>query len=1175
MTLFAQWKSHTYTIRYDANGGAGTVEEQRNIAYDANVTLADGGFEREGHTLKSWNTKADGSGRSFGLGEVTSMVGGQSREGETVTLYAQWAKAPTIHRVKAVQEEAKRFLIYTYVTEDGSGIDRVQFPTWSSEGGQDDIQQDWQTSAAARGEQGDWTIGHEKYNWRYEVRPEDHKGGLGSYNTVVHAYGRNGEVATKSLSYGFAFTISYQLDGGLVEGNPEGYSPEQDDFTLINPTRRGHTFLGWTGSNGDVPSREVTIKKGTTGDLRYRARWAVNDYTLRFDANGGAGAPEDFGFAYGTRPNITDAKPTRAGYDFVEWNTRPDGSGASLEAGGTIPNEWRDMTVYAQWEAHSATVTYEANCESWKGRLPSPAETHVGEATRIADATLARLGATMTGWNTRADGRGRSYRPGASVTWDTDEDVTLYAQWRGERCVIRYDANGGVGRTADTWYDGLGKATVSGCGFSDPERSFIEWNTRPDGSGTSYRAGETVDVQMLGATTVTLFARWSAGSPTLRFDGNYGYTPSSTRIAAGRAVGPLPDSYRAGYAFLGWYEGETRYDASTIMPNRDVTLKARWEYDSRGLPDHLVNSDMSYMPPAGEVGYLQPSTGQWMNIGEYLENRWAGRPWPGVWRDVTGWVHENNESMRRFGWLSYSKDTTEEMDNGGRAQIVQPCGVRVSKSGWGLELNAHTVGAVYQDIRTIPGAIYRVKLSHESTNAGVDPKAPMDSMVVLIGPHADIDCEQLTLDEIRARGMQPIRMTRTKSTLSEADARRYYSSYPLRNTNVIDPTDWGQVGWSGTTITSPGIGAGGDSYEGWYRIPEGQDVTRFTFKSLSFYPKVENGNKIADISFERWFPLRYDANGGWERPGQSLPRASWDEVSQTAKLYYEEGTSAHLDADGGRILQKSEGGRELTFLGWSTERLDTVRTKAEYDYAKSKITDSRRIVGSEDNVVYAVWARQPEVRFHTQTPDVPDPATQTLSQVFLPSGAKAGRATDPGWDTSRPFAGRAGWYFGGWFTDPGCTSAFDFSSDIWQDTDLYAKWYRVMYVRFNYSADSYIQRDTDQRELGIEDAKGKEIRLPDDLAVREGARTLLPTMPMAYGSYSRIVDSGVTQDYDVALTPIGWSWNPEHATDPFGNDLVNERQRLQAPWYDDVGSPYVDVYVKYSPYLFDGVTAYH
>ena len=78
------------------------------------------------------------------------------------------------------------------------------------------------------------------------------------------------------------YTIIYDLSNGqLEEGitNPVEYTVETENFTLNNPIRIGYTFEGWTGSNGETPSKIVTIEKGTTGNKTFTANWISNKDT--------------------------------------------------------------------------------------------------------------------------------------------------------------------------------------------------------------------------------------------------------------------------------------------------------------------------------------------------------------------------------------------------------------------------------------------------------------------------------------------------------------------------------------------------------------------------------------------------------------------------------------------------------------------------------------------------------------------------------------------------------------------------------------------------------------------------------------------------------------------------------------------------------------------------------
>lgn len=75
---------------------------------------------------------------------------------------------------------------------------------------------------------------------------------------------------------GKVYKITYDLDGGVLNDgshNPGSYAEISLPFSLSIPTKDGYEFIGWTGSNGDTPELEVTILKGTTGNLNYKANW--------------------------------------------------------------------------------------------------------------------------------------------------------------------------------------------------------------------------------------------------------------------------------------------------------------------------------------------------------------------------------------------------------------------------------------------------------------------------------------------------------------------------------------------------------------------------------------------------------------------------------------------------------------------------------------------------------------------------------------------------------------------------------------------------------------------------------------------------------------------------------------------------------------------------------------
>lgn len=79
-----------YTVKFNANGGTGTMSDQTMISNTSSTTISipinANSFTYEGLSFASWNTQADGSGTSYSDQESVSNL---STNG-TVTLYAQW-----------------------------------------------------------------------------------------------------------------------------------------------------------------------------------------------------------------------------------------------------------------------------------------------------------------------------------------------------------------------------------------------------------------------------------------------------------------------------------------------------------------------------------------------------------------------------------------------------------------------------------------------------------------------------------------------------------------------------------------------------------------------------------------------------------------------------------------------------------------------------------------------------------------------------------------------------------------------------------------------------------------------------------------------------------------------------------------------------------------------------
>lgn len=93
MTVQARYEPVRYSVDYDANGGTGSMPAS-TLTYDSPQALAAIGFTKAGYSFTGWNTRKDGSGRTFADKQIVSNL--LTHEGASGTLYAQWTPTPPI-----------------------------------------------------------------------------------------------------------------------------------------------------------------------------------------------------------------------------------------------------------------------------------------------------------------------------------------------------------------------------------------------------------------------------------------------------------------------------------------------------------------------------------------------------------------------------------------------------------------------------------------------------------------------------------------------------------------------------------------------------------------------------------------------------------------------------------------------------------------------------------------------------------------------------------------------------------------------------------------------------------------------------------------------------------------------------------------------------------------------
>ena len=317
------------------------------------------------------------------------------------------------------------------------------------------------------------------------------------------------------------YTVTYNLDGGTVENENRTSFKKTETFTLSNPTKRGYTFAGWTGSNGATPQTTVTVPVGTRENLNYTANWTEITYTITYNLNTGTVNPENPTTYTINSNNITLNNPIKTGYTFTGW-TGTDLTEKTMEV--VIPaNSTENRNYTAIYEANTYTIIFDRN--TGLGTMPNQELTYDEEENLNANV-FTKTGYTFNGWNTKADGTGTAYtnnQEALNLLSENGATITIYAQWKANSYQVIYNKNGNdiIGTMDNQLFDYDEEKNLNTNTFSKEGYTFNGWNTKADGTGTSYSDGQ--NVKNLSITEdVTLYAQWRVNVYYIEFHANGG-----------------------------------------------------------------------------------------------------------------------------------------------------------------------------------------------------------------------------------------------------------------------------------------------------------------------------------------------------------------------------------------------------------------------------------------------------------------------------------------------------------------------------------------------------------------------------------------------------------------------------------------------------------------------------
>lgn len=671
--LTAFGAANTYTIKYAANGGSGTMANQV-MTYGKTAALTANAFTKSGYHFVGWSYNNKTYTDKQSISNLTSA------NNVTLTFTALW-------------EKNKTYTVYFNSNSSGNSVGQMNNVIYTS-----DVSYTLPANQFVRS-------GYSFQGWALEAT------GSVVYkdNATVENITQGNSITLYAKWKPNTYTVMFSVEGGTALSTNK-LQFEYDSLYRNFPTtnRAGYRFVGWYTKpvGGEEIKVGSTVK--ITSDITLYAQWIANTYTVKFNSNGG-NAPSfssksvTYDSLYGDLPICTHQLKNAS---FAGWYTAST-DGYKIES-TTKVSITSAQTLYAHWRATTYMVKFDANYPLYATGVMPTLEITYGKETILPTNVFKVATMKFSGWST-APNSSVIYADKAKVldlgTGKLGEVVTLYANWECKNAeeLDEFDYYASTkylefGATAKTNWEGVNAKGVM-CIRNQPLSS--TYNTDQEtvraicsktikGPGklsfhylTSRKQIALPTYSVIVGTNVTSLAitkgewayktidipagdfsvnfevktakelyekaikayggsgkysgdlcdrlyldniSWTATGDTLpkepkpdgdpdpdstlvevevTFDSTIkGLSPSTSesKFVVGNAYGALPTCTREGYTFIGWYDGETKIESTSLVKKEtNHTLKAKWQantytirFDSNGGAGTMSDQKMTY-----------------------------------------------------------------------------------------------------------------------------------------------------------------------------------------------------------------------------------------------------------------------------------------------------------------------------------------------------------------------------------------------------------------------------------------------------------------------------------------------------------------------------------------------------------------------------------------------------
>ena len=545
VNVYAQWHKQSYTLTVNPNGGYRTSDNATGnttttYKYQASGTITK--RARDGYYLSSYSLKrtSDNSTSAIGGATVSAIASDGTAtftQGyESVTATAQWSQ-----NYLTVNYYSNYATSYNG-TKDFSGTlsASTNVLVWSAKYYYATAYNDGLFNYTASGS----TIGMTRTGYTSKS----------AWNTKSDGSGYN-------IPMDQAFTTGQALAEAVGKSLKSG-NASINLYAQWDPNR---LTVNYYSNYATTYNGTAELPSGTT--VSGSANVLIGSKTYAYGAEYSSGLDNyDSGNTRGMKKTgYTNARKwgttTSGGTTATDSQSFATGQALAQHFGKTLVSSPQSINLYAQWTENALTVNYYSNYATSYNGTTTSANTVSGSTNVIVNTQkyyyddaypdglknydsgntlgMLRTGYSCAGeWNTSTNGTGsgvghdQAFTTGQALaeafgtTLKTDNaSVNVYAQWNPNPYTVSYNANGGTGApAAQTKYHAQTlklSSTIPTRVSGVNEYTFTGWNTKADGTGTTYASGANYTAN----AAVTLYAQWSldvekVGVPTVTITDN-------------------------------------------------------------------------------------------------------------------------------------------------------------------------------------------------------------------------------------------------------------------------------------------------------------------------------------------------------------------------------------------------------------------------------------------------------------------------------------------------------------------------------------------------------------------------------------------------------------------------------------------------------------------------------